>query len=111
MKKTKKVVKNQAFSKQEKLLLRHFAGYVWWKNVEELIAYEPYRIIANAMRYANAKEEYIKLLGFKKANLKKALQKAQAGWFDKKSWVFWHIMLFGLRAEIPELPKRGFLCS
>lgn len=111
MKKSKNFIKKQGFSKKEKLLLRHFARYVWWKKADEAMMHEPYRIIASAMCYANAKEEYLKLFGFRKKNLKKALQKAQAGWFDKKSWVFWHAMLFGLRVKIPELPKRGFLCN
>ena len=111
MKKSKNFTKKRAFSKKEKVLLRYFARYVWWKDVEEVILHEPYRVIANAMRYANAKEEYIELFGFRKRNLKKALQRAQAGWFDKKNWIFWHTMLFGLHAKIPELPKRGFLCK
>lgn len=76
------------FTKREQKLLFHFARYVWWKEREDLIRNEPYRIIANAMRYANTREEYSKLFGFRKKNLKKALKLAQSGWFDAKNWVF-----------------------
>lgn len=50
MKKSKNFIKKQAFSKKEKFLLRHFARYVWWKNAEEAMMHDPYRIIASAIK-------------------------------------------------------------
>ncbi len=99
MKKTKK----EAFSKLEKLLLRHFAGYVWWKNVEDIITHESYRIIAGAMLHLNTKEGYIKLLG-----LKKTLQEAQVGWFDKKSWLFGMPCCLVCRKRFPNFQDKNF---
>ena len=88
--------------------LRYFAHYVWWEKADYLIKSNPLRIIANAMRYANGKEDFAKLYGLDKDVLKKALEVAQAGWFDKKNWVFWHYILYGDGVKIPPLPQRGF---
>ena len=43
-------------------------------------------------------------------NLTGVLQesKVQAGWFDEKAGIIWHIMLYGENAIIPTLPKRSF---
>ncbi|RDU53348.1 hypothetical protein CQA49_06790 [Helicobacter sp. MIT 00-7814] len=90
-------------------VLRHFACYVWWEKPDDIIRENPLRVIANAMRYANNTNEYVKLLEAGDDTLKEALSQAQAGWFDKKSWHYWHYMLYGLDIKIPPLPKRGFL--
>lgn len=91
--------------------LEHFAHYVWWEDSNELMRSNPLRIIASAMRYANSPKEYALLCKIDKGVLQEALKKAQAGWFDDKSWHYWHIMLYGENAIIPALPKRSFLQS
>lgn len=99
----------QQISKKDKELLEYFAHYVWWKEKDEVVKKEPFRIIASAMKDANDISEFIKLCKFSPNLLKEALKKAQAGWLDAKSWHFWHIKLYGIDSVIPPLPKRGYL--
>lgn len=47
---------------------------------------------------------------FGPAEMRKALKRAEPGWFRARSWVFWHYRL-GLTewdAEPPPLPTRSF---
>ena len=90
----------------DKEILRYFAHYVWWESADYLIESNPLKIIAQAMRYANEQEDFSKLYGLQKDILKQALTSAQAGWFDKKSWAYWHYMLYGYDVKIPPLPQR-----
>ncbi len=101
-------IKGDWVMKINKRILRHFAPYVWWEKPEYLIESNPLRIIANAMRYANNEKEFVKLYKLDKDVLKKALEVAQAGWFDKKSWAYWHYILYGSDVKIPPLPQRKF---
>ena len=93
----------------DKELLEHFAPYVWWEKREDIINANPLRIIASAMKDANSKQSFKKLCEFSTPLLKETLKKAQAGWFDGKSWNFWHIWLYGASVKIPPLPKRTYL--
>ena len=96
-------------SKNDRVLLEHFAHYVWWEKKDEIIANNPLRIVASAMRDANSVESFKKVCEFSDEVLKETLKNAECGWLDAKSWHFWHIRLYGIGCEIPPLPKRGFL--
>lgn len=98
-----------AYSEADKNLLDYFAHYVWWENKNEITANNPLRIIASAMKEANGLQHFKKVCNFSDDLLKNTLQNAQAGWFDNKSWHFWHIRLYGIECTIPPLPKRGYL--
>ncbi len=88
--------------------LEYFAKYIWWEKADYLIANDPYRIIAGAMRDANQIEPFIRLKkSFNKDVLRETLKRAQPGWLDAKSWSFWHYLLYGKNATIPPLPKRS----
>ncbi|OBV29722.1 hypothetical protein BA723_04295 [Helicobacter sp. CLO-3] len=89
--------------------LKYLTRYVWWEKPDEIIKKNPLRVIASAMRYANSVDSYKKLLEIGEYALKETLSKAQAGWFDKPSWHYWHYILYGLKTKIPPFPKRGFL--
>ncbi len=93
----------------DKKLLEYFAHYVWWENKDEIIAENPLRIIASAMKDANDDKSFKKVCEFSTPLLKETLKKAQAGWFDGKSWSFWHVWLYGANTKIPPIPKRGYL--
>ena len=72
-------------------ILRYFANkYIWWKLPYDVME-TPERIVAQAMRYANFRE--FKMLWQVKDDMEKALNKAQCGWFDAKSWTFWRLVL------------------
>lgn len=100
----KYVLKNK-----DKKLLEYFAHYVWWEKKDEIIANNPLRIVASAMKDANSLDSFKKVCEFSDDLLKETLKQAQAGWIDAKSWHFWHIRLYGIDVKIPPLPKRGFL--
>lgn len=91
-------------------ILLYFAKYLWWENPKKIVKTDPYRVLASAMRYANEKSEMAKLNGLDKNILIEVLHNAQPGWFDKKSWSYWHYILhvISIDKDIPPLPKRGF---
>lgn len=96
-------------SPKDRELLEYFAHYIWWEKKDEIIANNPLRIVASAMKDANSVESFKKVCEFSDEVLKETLEKSQAGWIDAKSWHFWHIRLYGVDSAIPPLPKRGFL--
>ncbi len=85
--------------------VKYLGKYIWFDR-EETIKDNPYKIIAYAMRYADV-DDYPVLLSLGKDTLIDVLSKAQAGWFDKGSWNFWHNML--KIENIPDLPIRECL--
>lgn len=99
----KYLIKNNA---KDKDLLEYFAHFVWWEKKDEIIANNPLRIVASAMKDANSLDSFKKVCEFSDDLLKETLKKAQAGWLDAKSWHFWHIRLYGIDCVIPPLPKR-----
>ncbi len=90
-------------------ILRYFTKYIWWQKADEIMLENPLRVVASAMRYANNVNDFLKLCEIKEEILKEALKQAQAGWFDAKSWHFWHYRLYGADITVPPLPKRKFL--
>lgn len=99
----------KSISVADKNLLEYFAHYVWWEKKDEIITNNPLRVIASAMKDANNIDSFKKVCEFSDKILKETLKNAQAGWFDKKSWHFWHIRLYGINCKIPPLPRRGYL--
>lgn len=85
-------------------ILRYFANkYIWWKLPYDVME-TPERIVAQAMRYADL-DEFV-LLWKVKEDMIQALNNAQCGWFDEKSWNFWRLVL---DLSKKDLPKRGFM--
>lgn len=88
-------------------ILYYFCKYIWWQTPDEAILFQD-RLVAQAMCYAQI-DEY-PLLWKIKDDMINAIKNAQAGWFDKKSWHFWHLMLDLVKIDepIPDLPQRRF---
>ncbi len=86
--------------------IKYLGKYIWFDR-EETIRDNPYKIIAYAMCYADV-DDFPVIFSLGNDILIDVLNKAQAGWFDKKSWNFWHILL-KKDEDIPTLPKRGCL--
>ena len=88
-------------------ILYYFTKYIWWKTPAEALEFKD-RLVAQAMCYAQL-EEY-KLLWKIKEDMISAIKNAQAGWFDKKSWHFWHLLLELVKIDepMPDLPQRRF---
>ncbi len=99
--------KAHKFTKTQQQGLQYFSEYIWWEKPEYMIANEPFRIIAQAMRYANEEVEFLKIFEyFDEEILKETLKKAQAGWLDNESWNFWHLILYKTSKNTPPPPKR-----
>ena len=88
-------------------ILYYFCKYIWWQPPDEAIKFKD-RLVAQAMCYAQM-DEY-PLLWQMKDEMINAIQNAQAGWFDQKSWHFWYLMLDLVQIDetIPPLPQRNF---
>ncbi|HEX9037631.1 MAG TPA: hypothetical protein VF808_11640 [Ktedonobacterales bacterium] len=91
------------------LLARWGARYIWWKSLEEALRY-PDRIIAQVMNMGDYEDVQALVDAFGEEALRDVIRRAEAGWFNERSWVYWHIRL-GLvpanaSAIIPPLPLR-----
>ena len=64
---------------KDKKLLVHFAHFVWWEKKDEIIANNPLRIVASAMKDANSLDSFKNVCEFSDEILKETLKKSQAG--------------------------------
>jgi hypothetical protein len=91
------------------LLLADAAKYVWWEPPAEAVK-RPRRVIAQVMNLGDF-DDVRTLLGVagKKA-LQSVLRAAEPGWFNARSWHYWHYAL-GLNKPnqpVPPMPAREF---
>lgn len=90
----------------EEKLIPYAKKYIWFQKPEEAVKY-PRRVIAQVMNFG----EYDDVLSLSELvgddALKDVIKNAEAGWFNKQSWNFWHYKL-GLAEidQVPPLPKR-----
>lgn len=103
---TRKVIN---FDLKTNKIIKYFTKYIWFEKAETIMAENPLRVVASAMRYANNTKDFLKLCKLNDEILKEALKQAQAGYFDEKSWHFWHYRLYGAESIVPKLPQRKFL--
>lgn len=82
--------------------------YIWWQNPIEAATW-PERVIAQVMNMGDFDDAKYLLESVGDEAFIKALKNAQAGWFNERSWHYWHyrleLCLFG---EVPALPVRRF---
>ena len=82
------------------------ARYVWWESPAEAEAY-PERVLARVMRMGDFwdVEKVARQVGDE--TLRDIVTHAEAGWFDARSWHYWHYRL-GLSdiGAVPPLPLR-----
>lgn len=97
----KKVALKKGTKMSEKEKIEYLSKYIWYDK-EYLIKNNPNKIIAYAMRYADI-DDYAVILSLKE-RLKDVLNSAEAGWFDKKNWVFWHTFL---KLDMKPFPTRN----
>jgi hypothetical protein len=87
--------------------LKPFATkYLWWKTPEEAVML-PERVIAQVMDigdYADV-QALAGLVGDEV--LRNVLNHAKIGWFNERSWFYWHYRL-GLSSidQVPPMPRR-----
>lgn len=96
----------------DSLLLANAAKYIWWEPPAEAVQ-RPQRVIAQVMNLGDF-DDVRKLLGVagEKA-LRSALQDAEPGWFNIRSWHYWHFALGMTKynQSVPPMPSRHFRSS
>jgi hypothetical protein len=90
------------------LLLRMAKKYIWWKApVDESLSQE--RIVAQVMNIGDFYDVRSLWNAVGSKPFCQAIERAEAGWFNKRSWAYWHYRC-GLRSfdePLPPLPKRN----
>lgn len=92
----------------EKEVLRDLAAkYMWWRPPDEAID-DPQRVLAGTMNIGTLEDYRLILRVFGTEQLVQVVTYAVPGWFQPKSWSFWHRVL-GLTEPTgtpPPLPER-----
>ena len=93
------------------LLARLAARYIWWKPVDDALRY-PDRIIAQVMNIGDYEDAQALVEVVGEQALREVVHHAEAGQFNERSWVYWHIRLGLAPADaseaFPPLPVRDF---
>lgn len=97
----------ESLLRQNAAVLRELASHtIWWMTPQEACQ-SPYRVLAQVMNLGTAEDLHLMLKTFGCAPLKDVIAHAQAGWFDRKHWCFWHSVLeLSDPLHVPPLPKR-----
>ncbi len=98
------------YTATQQLLLRDFAArYIWWKTVDEAVEY-PERILAQVMNMGTYADLGHLLTAWTSEELRQVLAQAEPGWFNERSWAFWHLRLAltPINGTPPPLPQRTF---
>jgi hypothetical protein len=94
----------------DKKKLKPFAAkYIWWKMPDEAME-RPERVIAQTMDIGDY-DDIQALAGLLGDDmLRIVLARAEAGWFDERSWAYWHYRLGLADADNdpPPRPTRNF---
>lgn len=82
--------------------------YIWWKSPDEAVR-QPERVISQVMNIGDYEDVQSMEALVGEDTLKAVIAGAQAGWFNIRSWHYWHYRL-GLSHidNIPNLPSRNF---
>jgi hypothetical protein len=103
-----KIVPRTTYSDAQRELLRNFAErYMWWKLPSEALLY-PERILAQVMNLGTYDDLRRLVTTFGYEQLRQVLGNAEPGWFNERSWFFWHYRLgmATLEKAPPPLPVR-----
>jgi len=91
------------------LLRQDAARYIWWETPDEAML-RPARVIAQVMNIGDF-DDVQKLLNLAGAGcFREVLGTAEPGWFNARSWHYWHYAL-GLcqpSETVPPMPSRQF---
>jgi len=91
------------------LLRRVAARYIWWETPEEAML-RPARVIAQVMNIGDFDDSRALLAAVGAASFREVLESAEPGWFNERSWHYWHYAL-GLcpaGGTVPRMPARRF---
>ena len=91
------------------LLKTDAARYIWWETPDEAMR-RPERVIAQVMNIGDIDDVHLLLGSIGEQPFKDVLEKSEPGWFNERSWYYWHYAL-GLCHPcdpIPPMPARRF---
>ncbi len=72
-------------------LFQEFASRdIWWKTPAEALLY-PERILAQVMNIGTFTDLGHLLTAFSVEELRGVLRHAEPGWFNERSWAYWHL--------------------
>lgn len=87
--------------------LKPFAAkYIWWKTPEEAVMM-PERVIAQVMNMGDYEDVQALSEQVGEDHLRHVLKHAEIGWFNERSWVYWHYRLcLAALDHVPPMPVR-----
>jgi hypothetical protein len=91
----------------EGALIPYAARYIWWEAPEQAVR-RPLRVIAQVMDLGDFEDANQLLAEVGRLAFREALGQAGPGWFNARSWHYWHYRL-GLAepgARVPPMPRR-----
>lgn len=91
------------------LLIADAAKYIWWEPPAEAVK-RPQRVIAQVMNLGDFDDVRALLDVAGKNALQSVLRAAEPGWFNARSWHYWHFALGLNRPDqpVPPMPAREF---
>ncbi|MFA7522914.1 MAG: hypothetical protein WCY71_08345 [Halothiobacillaceae bacterium] len=82
--------------------------YIWWISPEQA-AKRPLRVIAQVMTLGTFEDMQHLVSSFGEDTLRRVIEHAEAGWFNGRSWAYWHYRLGLAEVDaVPPLPTRRF---
>jgi len=85
------------------------AKYIWWKTPDEALK-QPARIIAQVMYLGEFCDVEKLTAAVGDETLRDVLTHAEPGYFDERSWDYWHYRLGLAEPEhVPAMPRRVFV--
>jgi hypothetical protein len=91
------------------LLRQDAARYIWWEPPDEAML-RPTRVIAQVMDIGDLDDVHELLDSIGAERFREVLGTAEPGWFNERSWHYWHYAL-GLcqpSEAVPPMPTRRF---
>lgn len=84
------------------------AKYIWWKSGDSR-PFEPRRVLAQVMDIGDFADALRVLDDLGEDPLRDVLAHAEPGWFNPRSWSYWHYRLGVVPpgGPVPNLPKRA----
>lgn len=79
---------------------------VWFQPPEQALT-DATHLIAHVLTYGAAADIAVLRRFVSEVDLRQALDQAPTGVIDKRSWAYWHLMLFE-RRNPPPMPERRF---
>ncbi|MDR3155020.1 MAG: hypothetical protein LBW85_12330 [Deltaproteobacteria bacterium] len=96
------------YNDQQLEFLRKATIYVWWENSSKAFN-DINRILTQVLNFGTFEDLKLMFALFSKSELTEVLDKAEAGYFNQRSWNFWNIYIRGCSLnDIPPIPKRNF---